>query len=205
MSRKIPVSWDDISDSTLLPVDIYVMTVKDITEMRSRDDNLLMYKAEFSVQEPTAYAGLPFTDYYVIGNKEDPDAQGAETWKNSIGLKRLKRLATSTLVPLGSDIDKMIESMKGQSLSVSMGQKVEMKDGPYKGTKRNQIERMYALGAAPVWPKGAPADGNTPGPRPAARMATAPTLPCPFCPSGAAPVLRTEYSQHVKDVHPGEA
>lgn len=203
------IDWDTIPDSSLLPSGLYTLEVDDLAETTTKvkDDGTggyLMYKATFRVAEPASFAGTQLFDYFVIGNEDDPAGDKSETWTSSIGGGRMKRLFKATLVPLTGDVDKNIEACKGQRFVASVSEETEQKEGPYKGTKRNRINRMYAIGTQPVDISRSngtsrPIAGASSGPSVAT---VASTVPCPYCGDS---VTRTTYSAHVKSQHPEEA
>ena len=227
MGRNIPVNLNDVPDSTLLPVGMYLMTVDTIEETTTNPDKgiaRLMYKTVFKVVEPTQFAGVPLFEYFVIGNNDDPDAKDASTWMNSIGAKRLKRLAKSTMVPVTNDADGMIGAITGQRFVASIGQKIDdgVRDPKYAGTRRNTIESMYAVGtqavgitgssdlaldeapAIPATLKTSAAEQTAVAPtaapaKPATKAAASPTVPCPYC---GTTVTRADYMTHIRATHP---
>lgn len=210
------VNWDDIPDSTLLPQDLYEFEVEDLTEETSKKGKL-MYRGVFRVVQPTAFAGAPIYDYFAVGTDDDPTAQDELTWKNSIGVRRLKRLFKAAQIPMTPEIDEMVETAKGQHFVGSVSQEVDdgTRDPKYAGVKRNRIDAMYPVGtrlpgaagsgettatpAAPPRPA-ASAAGRGAAPRPApTRATTAPTVPCPYC---GEVMARAAYPAHAKSKHP---
>lgn len=227
MGRTIPVNLNDIPDSTLLPTGMYLMSVDTIEETTTNPDKgiaRLMYKATFKVVEPEQFAGVPLFEYFVIGNNDDPDARQAATWLNSVGAKRLKRLAKATLVPVTNDADAMVGAITGQRFVASIGQKIDdgQRDPKYAGFKRNTVEGMHAVGTQTIGITGssdaavdelpivpatvktsaavqtAPSSGGQAA-KPASKAAASPTVPCPYC---GTPVTRAEYMNHVRAAHP---
>lgn len=213
------VNWDEIPDSTLLPEDLYLCEVDDCTEEATRQGARLMYRTTIRVVEPPAFAGTPLYEYFVIGTPDDPSASEAETWKNSVGARRLKRLFKATMIPLSPDVDEMVETLKGQRFVAQVGQEVDdgVRDPKYKGVKRNRINGMYTVGTQRIG-AGAPASEPEAKPAPVAvgqaakptaaagsrggKTATvAQTITCPFC---SVSMPRSEYAGHRKAEHPDE-
>jgi hypothetical protein len=201
------VNWDEVPDSTLLPQELYEFEVEDLTEETSKAGHL-MYRGVFRVTSDK-FTGTPLFDYFTVGTAEDPTAADPLTWKNSFGVRRLKRLFKATQVPMSPDVDEMVEAVKQQRFVGAVSQEVDdgVRNAQYKGVKRNRIDAMYPVGAAkptavaatpaPVAPKAAPA-AKTPA---RAAVKAAPTVPCPYC--GEA-VARNGYVQHVAEQHPNE-
>lgn len=203
---------------------MYLFAVDSIEETTTNPEKgiaRLMYKATFKVQEPKEFAGVPYFDYYVIGSNDDPKAAEGATWLNSIGAKRFKRLAKAVLVPITDDMDGMISAIEDQRFLGDIGQEVDdgIKDPKYKGTKRNRLNAVHAIGTQHIGITGgsdvdleeAPAIPATlktsaasqTGPAPTApaptKVAASAQVPCPYC---GTPTLRSEYMAHIKSVHP---
>lgn len=216
MARSI--DWDQIPDSTLLPQDLYEFEVEDLTEETSKKGKL-MYRGVFRVVQPANFAGAPIYDYFAVGTDDDPTGQDDLTWKNSIGVRRLKRLFKAAQIPMTPEIDEMVETVKGQHFVGSVSQEVDdgLRDPKYAGVKRNRIDAMYPVGtrlpgSADAAPIAAPA--AVAPPRPAAtaagrgaaaakpaptRASAAPTVPCPYC---GEVMARAAYPAHAKSKHP---
>jgi hypothetical protein len=206
MGRNIDLN--EVPDSTLLPDDLYLLEVEDITEETSKAGRF-MYRTVYRVQEPATFAGVPLYDYFAIGNEDDPNANEQATWNNSLGARRLRRLAKATMVPLTKDIDELVATIKGQRFSARVGQRVDdgVRDPKYKGNVSNQVVAMYPVGATNdthVAPPAAASKAATPAPPAApkaAKAVSASTLSCPFC---SETVARSAYNAHVKSNHPDE-
>lgn len=217
------VNWDDIPDSTLLPQDLYEFEVEDLTEETSKKGKL-MYRGVFRVVQPANFAGAPIYDYFAVGTDDDPTGQDDLTWKNSIGVRRLKRLFKAAQIPMTPEIDEMVETVKGQHFVGSVSQEVDdgLRDPKYAGVKRNRIDAMYPVGtrlpgsadatvaapaAAPPAVGGNTAPARVAGPRPTTaapravptRASAAPTVPCPYC---GEVMARAAYPAHAKSKHP---
>ncbi len=160
---------------TLLPKDIYDLTIESIEETRA-NAGTLMYKGTFRVVEPAAFAGSPYWENFNIGSADDPNAEDPETWKRSIGAQILGRVIDAALVPRSNDVDTDIAAATGQRILASIEQEIETKEGPYKGRVRNKVVRWYKRGEAAVGSAGAPA---------AAPRATTPKPATPAAPKAA--------------------
>ena len=222
MGRYVPL--DEIPDlPDVLPEDIYVLSIDEIAEMATKEGNKLMYLTTFRVDEGT-YTGAPHYEYFVVGSVQDPNADDQETWKASMGAKRLRKLFAMAGVPVkGGDIDEMIATATGQKITAVITQEVDdgARDPRYKGRVRNRLGSMYRYGErAPgnsTGPKAAPTSttGSTAVAPPKASPATksAPTAPrqgvatqekmttCSYC---RKQVPRREYTAHLEAEHANE-
>lgn len=212
--RQIPVSFDDVPDGQLLPAGVYLMAVDSIEETSTKEVGKLMYKLMYQVQEPKEYDGVPFPDYYVIGSNEDPKANEPETWKDSIGFKRFKRLARATQVPFTNDMEQLIERLCGQKFIAVISQELDQnpRDPKFANSKKNRIKETHQIGAmnprisggsdAVVAAPTAPLAPAPPAPKPAAKVTTASsTLSCPYCQET---MPRAAYGDHRRAKHPEE-
>src|SRR5438445_5715742 len=112
------VNWDEIPDSTLLPEDLYMLEVDELTDTTSKAGQR-MYRGVFTVADGgtpshVPYVGTPLYDYFVVGTEADPRGVNAETQKNSIGLRRMKRLFKATQIPFATSVAEMVELARGQ-------------------------------------------------------------------------------------------
>jgi hypothetical protein len=150
MSRIIPFAT--IPDSTIFPDGIYRLKVVKVEETMTKEREgkvqKLMYRAQSQVIEPAAYKGLFYFENYVIGTDDDPEAEQLETWQTSIGGRSLKRFSKALGIPLGDEEDSegFCNTVKGQEYLATVVQKTEEKEGPYKGTIRNNTTAYWKLG-----------------------------------------------------------
>ena len=81
MGRLIPLG--QIPDSSVLPDGIFrvcVTKLEDVmTKEREGKKQKAMLKLSGRVVEPTAYAGQPYYDNFVIGTEKDPEAELLDT------------------------------------------------------------------------------------------------------------------------------
>lgn len=218
MGRQAPVSFDDIPEGALLPRGIYMMTVTSMDEKFSREKSFLMYEMTFEVQEPAQYAGVTKKDWYVIGNDEDPKGEQADTWRNSIGMKRLKRLVRATMVPETSDMDVLADRLTGQKFIAVIDQRLDTnpKNDKFKDSKTNVIRELHPVGTmspkliaggsdavleAPTPTAPAPVSVSAAAPKPASKVTAATTLACPYC---GETMARAAYGEHRRTRHPEE-
>jgi len=201
MSRIFP--WDDIPDSNIVPDGIYQCQGISIEELRSQTGKL-MYKAQMSVQEPVDYKGITFFEYFVIGDDDDLEAVNQDTWKKSIGARRIKSLFKAAQLPQVQDFDQIIVSFTGCMFLTMVTVQIQ-KDGDYKGTPQNRLSAFYKIGERSVGlqekakgPAAAAAKGALSAPAtPASSAPTAPPAP-PAQADSAAPAPPAPPVQEVQ-------
>jgi hypothetical protein len=149
-----------------------------------------------------------------VGTTDDPTATEDQTWKNSVGVRRMKRLFKSTQIPMTPDVDEMVTAVKQQRFVAAVSQETDdgVRDPKYKGVKRNRVNAMYPVGTRLPGNGPAPTVTAPPAAQPAKPVAAAvprapkatatPTVPCPFCSEA---IARSQYREHVASKHPDEA
>lgn len=182
MSNFFP--WDEIPDSSVVPTGIFRMEwiALEDTETKGSGGKVIkrMLKAKYKVVEPEGFAGMPYTDYYVVGTDTrpmdfNPRAMGAQSFKSAL---------VAGQVPKSNDIgviSALIESAKPQLLMQIEQYQEES------GQPRNRTNRYYKLGTQPIGlagdKKGQPVGQQGPisGPAspPPAPPVTAPSAPKP--------------------------
>jgi hypothetical protein len=146
MGRQI--AWDDIPDSNIVPEGIYQVEIVDIEEVLTKAQ-AVMYKASFSIVTPEDFAGLYVRDMYVIGTATDPGAEHPDTWKASIGARRMKKMLKDAAVPMDADLDNTLAAAPGAQFLTSVSIEVDdgtRNDGKYKGMSNNRVGSTYPLG-----------------------------------------------------------
>ena len=155
MSRVIP--FGSIPDSNILPDNIYRLKIDKLEEVMSKEregkTSKLMYKLTSKVVEPVSHKGLFFSEFFVIGTEEDPEAEELATWQTSIGGRALKRLTAKLGIPTGDeeDSDAFLNAVKGVEFLATIITKTEPaeKNGqpnPYAGRVNNNVTAYWALG-----------------------------------------------------------
>lgn len=206
------VEWDNIPDGgSALRAGMYELEVDSIEETLTKAKDgvaqRLMYAPIFRVTAPDSSAGTVLRDWYVVGTPDDPEAKKQETWENSIGGERLKRLARTCRVAMVADVDKVLASLVGQKLIASVSEEIDdgTRNPEFKGARRNRIKAIFALGTQPVGPgvqqAKRPAAAPIQGASAPSRAASAPTAPCPYC---GDVMPRTQLGVHFAEKHPNE-
>ena len=151
MGTKVP--WKDIPDSSIVPEDVYALRVKSIEETTTKEKPgkkaKLMYVAQLCIEEPKPYKGLVLFDRFTVGTEDDPQANDPETWKASIGAKRMKQLFKALQIDLGDDMDDTIENAESQRCLAGVKLDPAHDDvatGKHYG-ESNSIGTYYAIGA----------------------------------------------------------
>lgn len=215
MSRVIP--FGSIPDSNILPDNIYRLKIDKLEEVMSKEGDgktsKLMYKLTNKVVEPASHKGLFFTEFFVIGTEDDPEAEELNTWQTSIGGRALKRLSAKLGVPTGDeeDSDAFLAAVKGVEYLATIITKTEPDtkktpegvevDNPYKGRVNNRVTAYWALGEREP---GSLTEGNgkhAPRTTKAAKPAAAPAttsddVSCSACKKR---VPRKDLKAHVED------
>lgn len=180
MGRLFP--WAEIPDSNIVPDGVYQCQGVLLEETLSSGGKL-MYKAQMTVQEPIDYKGITFFEYFVIGSDGDLLAADPNTYKMSIGARRMKSLFKAAQLPQVQDIDQIAASFGG-SVFLSLVTMTIEKGGDYAGTPRNRLNAFYKIGERAV---GLQDKAKSPAAAAAGAVPTAPIVPTP--PTPAAPPI----------------
>ena len=112
MGRKVPTGIQEFSD---LDVGNYHFNVENFEEKFTQTDNLLMYSAQLGVLAPKERANRKHFENFVIGTKEDPQAELEETWKKTAG--RMKSFCKACGFDMeGLDMDVVISHAMRKNL-----------------------------------------------------------------------------------------
>ena len=229
----MPRSWpvNDIPEtgaSVLVPVGPY-RTRPSVTESQSTTGKL-MYVGLFRLSDAHAeYAGVPLYENFVIGSDQDPDAQDPETWKKSIGARRMRQCFTAGGVAPSEDVDDMLDELNADGHDVMVLNQHEISTNPRTGESgpRNKIVSFFpvsddgrrpvaaATAAAtapkasptPLPPKPTPARAVAAGAKPAPSVRPADGYPCAICKVELGTevlIPRKEYAAHLREIHPDE-
>ena len=220
MSRQMP--WDSIPDSNIFATGDYLVQGIKLEEVFSKTGKL-MYAMDVQVMDhpnTTMYSNMHFFENFVIGSNDDPEANVAGTWSQSVGAKRMKQMLTAAQVAEKSDMDKICAGFTGTQFIISISQYKEPetnRDGSpnlYAGQDRNNSTGFAKAGVkepsiaggqktavvqkpapAPVAPPASPAMAA-----PAAPPAPAPAAPAPAAPAApaAAPVTTSPVDANVQ-------
>lgn len=97
------------------------------------------YTARLRVVEPKKYAGSTVYDTFTIGTEDDPKARDQETWRSSLGAKKLFRLLKRAGVPAkDGDDEEWMDAAQGQEICAHVKKGVGMNGAP-----RNDINGDY--------------------------------------------------------------
>jgi len=151
MAVKPP--WKDIPDTNLVPEMVYAVTVKEMTEGKSKPSNTtqakLMFTLQLKIDEPKAHKGLILWDRFTVGTEDDPEAKDPETWKTSFAARRLKQAVKALKVTLGNDMEDTMDAAQGQQCWVVVNVDPPRED-PKTGKKygeSNSIGAYFTVGA----------------------------------------------------------
>jgi hypothetical protein len=190
-NRHFP--WDEIPDAgQTLEEGNYRFKVEALEETVSGAGNL-MYKGSFEGVEPKESAGVVKFEYFTIGNADDPDGNQPDTWKKSIGAKRMKQLFKACQIPNSlKTMDEIIANINQLQFDSAIWIKEdEDESSDYYGSKQNKFARYQKAGELQLGPiKSSPSTlAATPVPKPTPPVATpAPPKPAnPPAPSAPAP------------------
>lgn len=149
---KSRIPFGAIPDTDLLPDGIFRFKVREMkdTETKEREGKVQkrMFRLVSEVVAPESHKGLLYFDNFVVGTDDDPDADELATWQTSIGGRGLKKLSKALGVPFGDEEDPEVfcNTIKDSHYMATVVQKVDEKEGPYKGTVRNNVTKYWALG-----------------------------------------------------------
>jgi len=189
--------FGEIPDSGVLP-DCTVLTEGQELRVEVTSTGKKMYVMQASVAEGD-YSGQYIFENFVIGTDDDPGAMQLETWKKSVGARRLKGLLKAASIPESTSEQQLCIGFGGCKFITQVSQYTE-KAGDYAGTVRNRFN-FYKVGtratgggvskpkpvvapAAPAPPTGAPSAPPPPKAPPAPAAPSAPAagmLPCGNC------------------------
>ena len=184
MGRKW--SPDTIPDSTVLHGGAYLFSIEGIEEKQSQSGKA-MYVGTFRVVEPTAFAGLPYYENFVIGTDDDPACDDPKTLETVVGARILKRVLKAANIEMGDDLDDCCEGAKDQQVVGLISQVVDdgARDARYKGRIRNVCQGWYTPGERAIGLDGS--ESAAAPARPAAPRATVPAKAAPKPVSAARP------------------
>lgn len=187
----VQINWEDVSDYSTLPHDLYDMAIPSVELVFTRT-NKLMAVVQFEVLAPEALKGRQTRGWYVLGTDEDPDGQDPREVIKSPGIRGLKKLIKACGQPLDSDIEIACGSIIGQQCTVLVTLEKDNQDRP-----TNRVSAFFPVGeqipgslsndAAASLPK---SNGAAGAPRPVtvAPAATPPAAPqAPATPRTVAP------------------
>jgi hypothetical protein len=151
--KQIP--WDVISESigTVLPTNTYKFEIEVLEEAQSAKERYML-KGTYRVVEPRSEAGMVLYDYYALGTEHDPQADDPKSWEG-IAAARFKDLIKKANVAQKPTVEETCASARGAQFIGDVTQEVDQADGPYKGTTRNRLKKLYRVGE-----KDAAQDGN---------------------------------------------
>lgn len=229
MSRIVP--FNHIPDSSVFPDGIYRLTVEkfDVTQTKEREgkQQKFMFALTGKIVAPEQYKNMLYSEYFVIGTEQDPDAEQVETWQSSIGARSFKRFVKALGIPVGDeeDAESLAASIRGAEFLATIVTKVEPdtkkingveQDNPYKGRVNNNTSAYWKVGEKePGLTNGHDASAAKPTARrtvagagtaakPAAAAAPSDEVRCSACPPTAPKVkrsdLRAHAQQHMQDI-----
>ena len=190
--------FGEIPDSGVLP-DCTVLTEGQELRVEVTSTGKKMYVMQASVAEGD-YSGQYIFENFVIGTDDDPGAMQLETWKKSVGARRLKGLLKAANIPETTSEEQLCVGFGGCKFVTQVSQYTE-KSGDYAGTIRNRFN-FYKVGTratggaikkaimpaqASVAPPAAPPPTGAPSAAPPPQAPAAPSapsagmLPCGNC------------------------
>jgi len=184
------VNWNDIPDTMMLPAGKILLQITEIEEVVSGSGKL-MYKHKLTAFEPAEVAGMIHFENFVIGTDDDPLADSPNTWRASIGAKRMKNTYTKARVPFSESMFATIAAARG---AMFIGKTVVKKDNDpnsrYFGQESTNITTCYAVGeVVPALEGNAPSVGDVGTSPGLPTMPTAPTAPAPIPAAAPGPAL----------------
>jgi hypothetical protein len=140
----MPKSWFSDTEEFTGPVPSggYKLTIEEI-ERGVNGENAQVpgarrYMAVLRVAEPKKYAGTVVRDYFTIGTEDDPKGREQETWRTSLGAKKLVRLLKRAGVAArDGDDEEWQDAAQGQEVCAHV-----MRETDDRGT-RNSINGNY--------------------------------------------------------------
>ena len=170
-----------------LEAGVVLATIEELTPGLSSRQSLYQVATTFRVIEPAEFAGALIWENFVIGDKEDSQAERADTWGRTVGGSRFRRMADRASVPFGR-MSTMVAALLKRKIVIDVYTTVDppkQKDGspnPYAGKVRRNIRDFYRVGEKTLAARGTDFDaaGNGPAPAAVAFDGDAPT-PCPVC------------------------
>lgn len=146
----------------------------ELTPGFSSRQQLYQVAATFKVTSPEEYAGALIWENFVIGDKEDPNAEQATTWGRSIGGSRFRRYAERAKVPFGK-MSTMVSALLDRPVVLDVYTKYEPpkiknketgldEDNPYAGKVRRNIREFYAVGEKALQARGEAFTGGAAAP-----------------------------------------
>ena len=125
--------FEEIPDSGVLP-DCTVLTEGRELRKEITSTGKLMYVMQAEVAEGD-YAGQYIFENFVIGIEGDEMARELETWKKSVGARRLKGLFKAANIPATTSEEQLLHGFPGVKFVTQVTRYTEEK-GDYQGTSR---------------------------------------------------------------------
>lgn len=126
-----------------VPAGGYKMVIEEVergvTGENAQTPGAKKYTARLRVVEPKKYAGSMVFDTFTIGTEDDPKGREQETWRSSLGAKKLFRLLKRAGVPAkDGDDEEWMDAAQGQEVCAHVKKGIGMNGAP-----RNDINGDY--------------------------------------------------------------
>lgn len=165
----VAVPWEDIPKSDVVDEGRYVLRIRELKMVGSKEDKL-MATAFFTIEEGPL-SGVPFPiQNYVLGTEDDPLCnKDPNTWRKSFGGRQLNQMLEAANVPKDPRSLRATLNRAKDARFQAYVTKGLQKEGEYAGQEQNRITKYAAYGADMAYPgkkpTGPQANGAPPVPR----------------------------------------
>jgi hypothetical protein len=186
----VPVNWDDVPDSDLLPDSNYELIIMK-AEAGWTKTNKLAAELTYQVGAGELEGSRMRPETFTLGSEQDSQGQLPETKKALFGWMNLKRLANATGIRFEQSLKETLKQLEGKRFVGTVKIQIQAdknKDGSpnqYAGNQQNRITAYYPLGSSPhatapqALAQGRATNGHSPAsptPQPQRRMTAAEAL-----------------------------
>lgn len=160
--------------------------IEEVTPGLSSKQSLYQVATTLRVTQPAEYAGVLIWETFVIGDKQDPQAEQPETWGRTIGGSRFRRLADRAKVPFGK-MSTMAAALLKKPVIADMYTFTEPalnKDGSkndYAGKTKRRVRDFFAVNEKTLSAKGVPFDDASPAAAGSVTFDPTTKVTCPIC------------------------
>jgi len=130
------LNWAQVKSNFLYPKGVYHALISGAEYIEVKNGKLAL-RVPFLITAPAQYEDKKYSELFVIGTDDDPNAEDAETWYNSPGAGGIKRLLAYGGENFPEDTDDIPELIEGWNVGFLLGQR-KRKDT---GELANQIAR----------------------------------------------------------------
>jgi hypothetical protein len=116
------LDWSHVKSNFLYPKGVYHALISGAEYIEVKNGKIAL-RVPFLITAPAQYEDKKYSELFVIGTDDDPDAEEAETWYNSPGAGGIKRLLSFGGEDFPEDTDDIPELIEGWNVGFLLGQR----------------------------------------------------------------------------------